>query len=184
MPDIPTEALTGVTRFDRKLRVVQRDGDGPCWEWVGANDGEHGYGSVYFEGRTRKAYRVIYELLRGPITDGLALDHLCRNPPCCNPDHLEPVTIGENNRRGAKSTMSGLLAPAETCVNGHPYTPENTVFRNGVRKGCKECQRLRSAAHYQANHTNRPKVACRVCGKPYHHMSVRRHERDVHGYTD
>lgn len=30
----------------------------------------------------------------------MQLDHLCRNPACCNPSHLEPVTPKENTRRG------------------------------------------------------------------------------------
>jgi len=38
----------------------------------------------------------------GPIPDGLHLDHLCANPPCVRPDHLEPVTQAENNRRAAQ----------------------------------------------------------------------------------
>lgn len=39
-------------------------------------------------------------MLRGPIPDGLQLDHLCRNPSCVNPAHLEIVTGAENIRRG------------------------------------------------------------------------------------
>lgn len=27
------------------------------------------------------------------------VDHLCFNPSCCNPDHLEAVTPQENKRR-------------------------------------------------------------------------------------
>jgi hypothetical protein len=39
----------------------------------------------------------------GPVPEGLELDHLCENPPCCNPAHLEPVTHAENNRRAAQA---------------------------------------------------------------------------------
>ena len=36
----------------------------------------------------------------GSIGDGLVIDHLCRNPRCVNPDHLEPVTTAVNTLRG------------------------------------------------------------------------------------
>jgi hypothetical protein len=46
-----------------------------CWLWTVAL--HQGYGYVGWEGRTRKAATVIYELLRGPVPPGLELDHLC-----------------------------------------------------------------------------------------------------------
>lgn len=46
------------------------------------------------------AHRFAYELLVGPVPDGLQLDHLCRNRACCNPEHLEPVEGVENRLRG------------------------------------------------------------------------------------
>ena len=71
---------------------------GLCWEWTGSND--RGYGMFRLDGRTVRAHRWAWETLVGPIPRGLHLDHLCRNPPCVNPDHLEPVTQPENIRRG------------------------------------------------------------------------------------
>lgn len=75
------------------------DPDG-CWRWHRALTSA-GYGYVRVRGVLQPAHRVVYELHRGPIPEGLHLDHLCRNPPCVNPDHLEPVTETENIRRGA-----------------------------------------------------------------------------------
>ncbi|WP_369010576.1 HNH endonuclease signature motif containing protein, partial [Bacillus cereus] len=49
-----------------------------------------------------RAHRYVYENLSGPIPEGMELDHLCRNPPCVNPDHLDPVTHEENMRRAAE----------------------------------------------------------------------------------
>ncbi len=46
------------------------------------------------------AHRVAYQLMIGQIGQGLVLDHLCKNRRCCNPEHLEPVTIRENTLRG------------------------------------------------------------------------------------
>lgn len=73
-----------------------------CWLWTGAKTGA-GYGMIREVGHGGKmlmAHRVAYELLVGPIPEGLFLDHLCRTPLCVNPAHLEPVTCRENMRRG------------------------------------------------------------------------------------
>lgn len=69
-----------------------------CWRWTGAHVSK-GYGSFWLDGKAQPAHRVVYELVKGKIPEGLHLDHLCRNRWCVNPEHLEPVTLQENNRR-------------------------------------------------------------------------------------
>ena len=72
-----------------------------CWPWLGSRHND-GYGQVRGDAqRNEPAHRVLYELLVGPIPPTLHLDHLCNNPNCVRPGHLEPVTQGENNRRAA-----------------------------------------------------------------------------------
>jgi len=74
---------------------------GLCWEWCSADNGQTGHGRFTLKGgQPIKAYRWAWESLVGPIPAGLVIDHLCRNPKCVNPDHLEPVTQAENLRRG------------------------------------------------------------------------------------
>ena len=72
-----------------------------CWRWTGARNPK-GYGSVANgEGGSKLAHRASYELLVGPIPEGLTIDHLCLNTSCVNPEHMEPVTRSENSARKA-----------------------------------------------------------------------------------
>jgi hypothetical protein len=78
-----------------------------CWLWSGAHS-KSGYGTVRHP-VTRKvgnSHRIVYEMECGPIPDGKDLDHLCRNPACVNPDHLEPVSRAENVNRGVSPELS------------------------------------------------------------------------------
>jgi hypothetical protein len=92
-----------------------------------------------------KAHRFAYELLVGPIPDGLALDHLCLTTGCVNPAHLEPVTVAENSRRAAAHYHANR---AKThCIHGHPFDGENTyvhMTRGRPARGCKTCDRERA----------------------------------------
>lgn len=116
---------------------------GFCWEWNGCR-GTDGYGQIR-DGKSRvRAHRVAYELLVGPIPDGLFIDHLCRVRHCVNPDHLEPVTHKENMRRSWRAVRSH-------CVNGHPF--DNEKRRKDGSRACNACVRERHQRVY--GHTPR-----------------------------
>ena len=87
----------GVMLPDRIQDKIMPVVDG-CWLWNGGLS-TSGYGTVYHNGRTRRAHRVIWEMRVGEVPGGLEFDHLCRVRCCVNPDHLELVTRSENIRR-------------------------------------------------------------------------------------
>ena len=64
---------------------VARCGPNECWEWQAAK--VLGYGRF----RQYSAHRFAYELLVGPIPTGTHLNHICCNPGCVNPAHLQPI---------------------------------------------------------------------------------------------
>lgn len=120
---------SAVVRFMEKVEIQPRG----CWLWLGHRK-ESGYGHFSY-GKTTIAHRAAYILLVGPIAEGLQIDHLCRNPSCVNPDHLEPVTPSENQLRASKGW--------ESCDRLHPHTPTRIGQRGDGRAFCRECQRLR-----------------------------------------
>lgn len=105
LPERPTvlERFWAKVNKDGPSAPISWDGaplPGMCWLWEGAADAI-GYGKFNPGARLIGAHRYSYQSMVGAIPAGLYLDHLCRNPRCVNPDHLEPVTHAENVRRGA-----------------------------------------------------------------------------------
>lgn len=89
---------------------------GRCWEWERPD--ANGYGSLMIEEKRVMAHRLAYELAHGPIAEGLHIDHLCRNPRCVRPSHLEPVTQRVNTARGMSpnAIVVAVLTPEQLCT--------------------------------------------------------------------
>ena len=90
-----------------------------------------------------KVERVAYEMVVGPIPDGLQIDHLCRVRNCVNPDHLEPVTPRENTMRGY--SIQAQNARKTHCIHGHPFEG-NTYARPDGNRECAVCKKARNDA--------------------------------------
>jgi hypothetical protein len=127
----------------RFWRRVQGGDYTECWTWTGGLNA--GYGKFQIGGKGSRqiaAHRYAYELLRAEIPEGLVLDHLCRNPACVNPWHLEPVPQAINVARG-------LSAKRSHCPKGHPYDEVNTYITPPGVRDCRACRRD-TAARYRA----------------------------------
>jgi hypothetical protein len=120
-------------RFYEKCELDQNG----CWVWTAYTDA-WGYGRLRVDGRSVEAHRVGYELVVGPIPEGLELDHLCRKPACVNPFHLEPVTTAVNVERS--SSPPALNKRKTHCKHGHAFDEANTYRTGGARK-CRTCNR-------------------------------------------
>lgn len=134
---------------DRFWEKVDKREDAVCWDWTGALKA-NGYGQmlIHRDGRYCKVHvhRFAYELLVGPIPEGLDLDHLCRNRKCVNPAHLEPVTRRENILRGQHRNI--LSHHANTCKHGHSLL-DAYVGKNGNRT-CRTCMCAHQRRYYHA----------------------------------
>ncbi len=126
--------LIGMPADDRFLSRITESGD--CWLFdvntVSA------YKTFKHQGREWRAHRWSYTRFVGPIPDGLQLDHTCENKSCVRPEHLEPVTNAENQRR--------RVMRAVRCKNGHDLTAPGAyrLTSTGARF-CKQCRKDKQA---------------------------------------
>lgn len=103
--DAEFEQPSPTERFWSKVLI----GDG-CWEWTDAPDAG-GYGRLGIGTDTLVyAHRFAYELMVGPIPDGLEIDHLCWNRLCVNPTHLDPKTKADHARRSSDKRWNGKVS--------------------------------------------------------------------------
>jgi len=110
----------------------------PCWMWT-AYKSKSGYGNFtpVHGGLPQRVHRFAYELLIGPIPEGLTLDHLCRVRHCVNPSHLEPISIKGNVLRG--TGISANNARKTHCSRGHVFDFLNTHIDRRGNRNCRHC---------------------------------------------
>lgn len=127
-----------VARFVSRLAVV-----GECWEWIGTlnRKGYGCFGSKRFDGKAETmAHRFAYGASRGVDPERgrkRHIDHLCKNPACQRPDHLEEVTSWENNRRSDSTSARNILVTH--CPRGHEYAGNNLRINPAGKRQCRQC---------------------------------------------
>lgn len=105
--------------------------DGECLVYTGHRD-KLGYGKLRAYGKPMLAHRFAWEIENGPIEDGLYIDHICHNPPCCNVNHLRLATQKlnmENQKRAHKGSSSG--------VRGVYWNAQRKMWQTQVRHNGK-----------------------------------------------
>jgi hypothetical protein len=132
-------------RFWKKVSPEPNSG---CWLWTGAENG-NGYGTIARGLRDRlgddrahavASHRAAFHHLVRPLRRDEVIDHRCRNTFCCNPAHLEPVTMAVNTERGvSKERRQAQVRGLTHCKNGHPRTAESTRQWRG-HTICRPCE--------------------------------------------
>lgn len=124
--------------------------------WTGSTNTE-GYGHFRMNGAVYMAHRCAYVLYGNAISETQVIDHLCRNPACVNPVHLEAVTHAINVQRGIPRASK-----ITHCTRGHAYSEANTGWYEHPQTGererfCRACKREKKA-EWRADPANRAKA--------------------------
>lgn len=109
---LSTEYTTGgvQARLSKHTKILP---DG-CHIWTGSKD-RKGYGQLRIDKKLFYAHRIAWELVNGPIPDGMYACHICDNPACCNPSHIFIGTQSDNMR---DASVKGRSAKGQeiTCA--------------------------------------------------------------------
>jgi len=162
-------AIDPLIRYQQK---VDRRGTSECWPWTAARF-EKGYGAFRLGEKQKKAHRVGYELLVGPIPDGLLVCHTCDNPPCQNPAHWFLGTISDNavdrerkGRAGARASFPDGHAASLGARNAMAKLTEKDVR---VIRALRRAGRSQKSIAAQYGIT-RPNVSLIVNRKTWSHV--------------
>lgn len=146
-PSLRVMNLTPV-EHERFMAKVRKDGAG-CWLWQGPLDRD-GYGSFYLRRLNRRAHRVGWYMLNGPIPKGLVVNHICKYRHCVNPQHLELLTARQNALKDSRA-VGAVNARKTHCPQGHPF--DRRYKRQRACSVCEAAKARRLRAKWRAEDT-------------------------------
>jgi hypothetical protein len=117
---------------ERLERLSIPEPNSGCRIWLGSI--WDGYGCFTVGRKSKRAHIASWEEEKGPIPEGMELDHKCRVRCCIEVGHLEPVPHKVNVNRGIRHL------PKLFCdICNSPYEVlQNARGRNPIR-GCRQC---------------------------------------------
>lgn len=117
-------------RLMKKVTIAETPApglDSGCWNHSGGILRKGGHRWFFFsrDGVTDTlAHRASYRIHKGEIPEGLLVRHLCGNPACVNPEHLELGTHQQN--MSDMAAMSDAPVRAKSGIRGVYGTPNGT----------------------------------------------------------
>lgn len=136
-------AIFGDARLpERFWEKVEPEPNTGCWLWVGAYKASAiaGYGNFHVGGFDKRAHRVAYESLVGPIPAGMVIDHRCHVTWCVNPTHLRVCTQRENILAPNSLAITAKHRSLTRCPRGHSYAGDNLYVSPRGDRRCRICR--------------------------------------------
>lgn len=146
--------LSPIDRFESKFIPEPNSG---CWLWIAAASNEHARFDC--DGKLFQAARFAWLLYKGPIPEGMQINHKCDNGYCVNPDHLYPGTQARNMldrkergrwdggwRGGAAHVNAKLTAEQAAKIASSKKTTRALAAEYGI--SCSQAHRIKAGQRW------------------------------------
>ena len=126
-----------------------------CWNWQRYKNHD-GYGYQHWGKRMQRAHRLSYEAYNGSIPKRLHILHICDNPSCVNPEHLQAGTHLENMQdMAAKGRGNGKGVSGEKHWYAKLTWVEVREIREQYAKGGTTYRTLAEVYNVHTSHIGR-----------------------------
>ena len=114
------------TLLDRFWSSVQKTER--CWLWIRTKNSD-GYGQFWNGRHLVAAHRFAWEILRGPIPEGMNVLHKCDTPPCVNA--FECLFLGTQKDNAYDMIQKGRANRNPPSGDNHPWRKNPELVRRG-----------------------------------------------------